>query len=112
MTERILCGGCYCDKCNCCISPRRKYKNYRNDCYFTCSKCHDEKFSSQKFSLDHLGNDIWVIRNSEDRHWCGKHQWVSQNSSYFNMTPDCELKKFNFEELKEFVLNNFETSLY
>jgi hypothetical protein len=112
LMEKIPSGGVYCEKCNCCISAPRKRKNYQPECRITCAKCHDEKFSDIKFSLKHWGNDIWTILNEDNQTFCGKDGWVAIGSSYYELTPDCREKQFSYEELKDFILNQFDTNLF
>ena len=110
--EKIVSGGVYCDKCNCCISAPRKRKNFQPEIKITCAKCHDKKFPNVKFTLKHQGNDQWTILNADYQAFCAKHGWVSLDSSYYDFTPDCQEKTFSYDELKDFVLNNFETNLF
>jgi len=110
--EKIRSGGVYCDKCNCCISQPRIRKNFQSECRITCAKCHEEKFPNSKFTLIHEGNDVWTILNEEKQIFCGVHGWVALNSSYYELFPECFGKEFSYDELKEFVLNNFETNLF
>lgn len=55
---------------------------------------------------------MWTIINEDHQSFCGIHGWVSLNSSYYAMTPDCEEKTFSYDELKEFILNEFSTNLF
>ncbi len=111
MKSDIRSGGVFCDICDKCICQPRKRKNFQRTSYITCDDCENGKFSSQKFSLQHLGNNIWVIKNDDNQVWCGDDQWVSMNSSYMATTPNCFARTFDFNEVIDFIKNHFETNL-
>lgn len=64
------------------------------------------------FSICHMNDDCWSIRNSRGEWWCGdEHEWVSPDSSYWTTDPDCWNKTFTAKEIKIFIKAMFSVKI-
>lgn len=64
-----------------------------------------------EFSLIHHGSDRWSVKNGKNEWWCSENKWVHESSSYWAFDPDCVNTIFSYQELKEFILDEFEVKL-
>lgn len=65
------------------------------------------KFTNEKFSLKHIGNNKFIIINEFNQHYCGDDDgYVGIGSSYWELS-DCKEKIFTWEEVKKFVKDRF-----
>ena len=97
-----------CEKCRKQLSTPRSRGPVN---YSICQKCKDQSFNESQFCLVHLGLNKWIVEDDLHNTWCGSHGWVSLQSSYHAVTPDCQPIIFTWEEVKEFLKDKFECEI-
>ena len=104
--------GVYCKVCGKCICKpgKRKYPENTFVTEMTCEICENGKFSTDKFSLHHLGSNEWAIKNDCNQTWMGKDGWVAENSTHHAAT-DSQIEIFTWNEVLYFVEKTFACDL-